>query len=81
MARLGHRIVELREDRALAQEELAELARVSPRTMQRIEAGEANLSVERLYDVATALSVELQELFAPPSRPIVRRPGRPTKRG
>lgn len=80
MARLGLRIAELRTLRALSQEQLAEASELSTRQVQRLEAGEANMAVESLADIAHVLRCEISELFEPPARAVKRRPGRPSKR-
>jgi XRE family aerobic/anaerobic benzoate catabolism transcriptional regulator len=80
LADLGLRVVELREARGLTQEELAELTGLSPRQMQRVEAGEANLAVVMLAELARALRCSVADLFGPTTRRIKRRPGRPKAR-
>lgn len=77
---LGLRVAELREDRRLTQPELAERAALSPRYMQMIEAGQANITFEALVAVAAALDVEIAQLFVAAARRAARRRrGRPKK--
>lgn len=77
---LGLRLVELREDRGLTQEHLAELVERNVRHVQRIEAGRSNISIGTLVELANALDVEPRELLAAPTRRILRRPGNPKQR-
>ena len=79
MRLFGLRVAELRRERALTQEQLAERAGLSYRWMQRIEAGDANISLAKVAELAHALGHELGELFTPP-RATIRKPGRPAKR-
>lgn len=51
----------LREHRAWTQEHLAQVAGVTPRTVQRVEAGEG-AQVETLQSIAAALDVDVQAL-------------------
>jgi XRE family aerobic/anaerobic benzoate catabolism transcriptional regulator len=52
---IGARVRSLREARGLTQRGLAERSGVSPRYLAQLEAGDANISVERLADVARVL--------------------------
>lgn len=76
---VGRRIAELRSDRGLTQERLAELVDVSTRYLQRVERGGASASLLFLARVAEALDAKMPELFeAPRSRDVkVGRPKRP----
>jgi transcriptional regulator with XRE-family HTH domain len=82
---LGRRVAELREKKALTQEQLSEiLTQLEPRgwswrQIQRIEAGEANLSIEKLTLLAGVLSVDPLELLTPPLNRNRPGPGRPSK--
>ena len=62
----SERIKQLRTKRAWPQEQLAEVAGVSVRTIQRAEAGES-ASFETLRAIANAFEVDVAELLAPPS--------------
>ena len=75
---LGRKLAELRADHGLTQEGLAEALGVSARYVQRIEAGEENLTVQSLVAVVNALKVSLPEVFTPPMSRTVR-VGRPPK--
>jgi len=56
-------IKELRQERGLTQQQLAELAGVDKVTLIRIETGRGNPTVETLGKLATALGVEMADLF------------------
>jgi XRE family aerobic/anaerobic benzoate catabolism transcriptional regulator len=61
---IGRRARLRREAAGLTQRELAERSGLSPRYIAQLEAGEANLSVERLTDVADALGTTAATLLA-----------------
>jgi XRE family aerobic/anaerobic benzoate catabolism transcriptional regulator len=75
---LGGRVRELREQRGVTQRALAAKSGVSPRYLAQLEAGRANISVERLDDVARALGCSPAALLRPraaqPRRPTPARP-------
>lgn len=75
---LGARTAELRRELELTQEQLAERLQWLPRQVQRVEAGQSNLSLSRLVVLANALGVDLPSLLSPPARKAQRRPGRPS---
>lgn len=58
---LGRQLRALRLARDLSQEELARLARLSPRYVSQIEAGRGNISILRLLELTRALGVPLHE--------------------
>ncbi|HEY7958061.1 MAG TPA: shikimate kinase [Polyangia bacterium] len=58
LAEVGGRVRALREAKGLSQKGLAEKSGVSPRYLAQLEGGGANLSIERLGDLAAALEVE-----------------------
>ncbi len=60
-------IKSLRLEKHLSQEQLAEKARVSVRTIQRLEAGD-EASIETLNLIAGALDVEVSDLFKQSSK-------------
>ena len=60
---LGKRIAELRRTRGLAQEQLAELAGYSTEFIGLVERGVNAPSVAGLDRIATALGVEIKDLF------------------
>lgn len=78
MQTLGQRVAELRRNRGLTQEKLAESIGWPSRKVQRVEAGDANIDVASLVDLANGLDVTLASLLTPPVRTVPpRRPGRP----
>ena len=60
---LGKRIRTLRRINDLSQEELAEKANMSGKYVGEIERGQANITVDILEKISTALDVEISELF------------------
>lgn len=60
----GQRIRDLRAERGLNQEELAEKVGVFRTYMSRIETGAANPTLTLIYALADALGVSVIELFA-----------------
>ncbi len=61
---VGFRIRSLREDRKLSQEKLAELADLHRTYIGQIERGEKNIGIKNLERIATALGVNIKDLFA-----------------
>lgn len=76
---LGRRIAELRAERGLTQEKLAEALAVSLKYAQRIESGRVNFTVRSLVRVANVLDARVDELFAEPVS-LEAAPGRPPRR-
>ena len=76
LADLGRRIAELRVERGLTQEALAEKLRVTPRYVQSVESGVENLTMRTLAKFANALSTPVVSMFMVPQRPRPRH-GRP----
>ena len=62
LVRLGRRLREYRNGRGLSQIRLAELARLSPRYVSQLESGRGNISILRLWELARALGVPVDEL-------------------
>lgn len=62
--RIGARVRELRHERGLTQSELAQRSGVSVRFLGQLEAGEGNISLGRLAEVAAALGVPLGALVS-----------------
>src|SRR5262245_46773555 len=65
LGELARRVRALRDEQGLTQRMLAERSGVSPRYLAQLEAGEANISLERLTDVANALNTTLSALLDP----------------
>jgi len=59
---LGNRIRQLREDRKISQQSLAEMCNVEKSNMARIEAGRTNPTLLSLYKISSALKISLAEL-------------------
>jgi len=75
---VGARLGDLRIAAKLTQQEIADRLEVTLRYVQRVEAGEENLTLESLAQFANILRVPLEQLFVAPE-PRKRRPGRPSK--
>jgi transcriptional regulator with XRE-family HTH domain len=75
MRHVGRRIAELRTERGLTQEQLAERAGVSAGYIRIIEGGRGNLTVHSLVKYATLLDAEPGELLTVPTTETKR--GRP----
>jgi uncharacterized Tic20 family protein/DNA-binding Xre family transcriptional regulator len=58
---LGLKVAELRQQKGLTQERLAELCEVSPRTIQRIESGEVDPRAYTLHCLGKALEFDFGE--------------------
>ena len=58
---LGLKVTELRQQKGLTQEQLAERCEVSPRTVQRIESGEVDPRAYTLQCLSTALDFDFME--------------------
>ncbi len=58
---LGLKVAELRQQKGLTQERLAELCEVSPRTIQRIESGEVDPRAYTLHCLGEALEFDFGE--------------------
>jgi transcriptional regulator with XRE-family HTH domain len=66
--RVGRRISELRAAIGTTQEQLAEGSGLDVRYVQRIEAGEINLTLESLVRLANVLRVPVDSIFQRPTR-------------
>lgn len=60
---LGRRVREERMAAGLTQEKLAELAELSPRTVQKIEAGSLNILVTTLRRIRAAIGCKFEDLL------------------
>jgi transcriptional regulator with XRE-family HTH domain len=67
-ANLGRNIQQLREARALSQQQIARIADMPRATWANLESGAANPTLAVLVKVAQALQVRLEELIEPPRR-------------
>jgi transcriptional regulator with XRE-family HTH domain len=75
---VGARVAELRRAKGLTQSELAARLDSSDKHLQRVEAGQENLTLRTLSGLALALGVQVAALFRP-ALATVRRRGRPVR--
>lgn len=61
--KLGERIRSIRIERGLTMEELAADADMEYKQLSRIEKGEVNTSISRVFSLARALGVKVRDLF------------------
>lgn len=61
--RLGIKIKELRKQKGLSQERLANLAEIDRTYLPTIEKGERNVSIEVVEKLAKALDIKVKDLF------------------
>lgn len=59
----GKRVREVRKERGMSMQRLADEINVEYRQVARIEAGEVNTSLQMAYAIATALGITLPELL------------------
>jgi transcriptional regulator with XRE-family HTH domain len=80
---LGLRVKELRAEKKITQEELADRCDLFRTYMSRIESGLANPTLTVLHTLARGLEVSLLELLTPPSvvQPQRVRAAKPVSRG
>lgn len=67
---IGHRLRQIREQRALSQGRLARLIGVSTGSIQNYEHGRVHIPDERIFQLALALHCRPEELLMPPGAPI-----------
>lgn len=60
---IGRKIKELRQERGITQQYLAELCDFENSNMNRIEAGRSNLTIKTLLIVAKSLGVSVRDLI------------------
>lgn len=60
---IGSNIRAVRKEKAISQEKLALICDIDRSYLGRIERGEVNLTVEKLYELASALSISPQQLL------------------
>lgn len=59
----GHKVQEIRRNKGLTQEELAEMVGVDRSYMGFIERGERNPTLDKIEKIAKALGVSIKRLF------------------
>ena len=60
----GEKIKRLRKAKNLTQEQLAEMIKIAPKNLSKIEVGTCFVSAETLENLVTALDTTTEELFA-----------------
>lgn len=63
LVNIGRKIKELRQERGITQQYLAELCDFENSNMNRIEAGRSNLTIKTLLIVAKSLGVSVRDLI------------------
>ncbi len=76
---VGRRIAELRADRGLTQQQVADQLGITARYVQAVEAGKVNVSVRALVDWANLLRAPVATILDVPRSRAPRRAGRPKK--
>ena len=61
---IGSQLKKLRIEKELTQEKLAYLTGTDPSYIRKVESGKVNISVKRLYAIASSLEISLSELFS-----------------
>lgn len=61
----GKRIREIRKAKGISQEKLALIAQIDRSYMGKIERGEFNLTLSKIYQLSEALEVDVCEFFIP----------------
>ncbi|ENN2714441.1 TPA: helix-turn-helix domain-containing protein [Vibrio parahaemolyticus] len=62
-ALVGKRIAKMRKSKGLTQDKLALLAEIDRSYVGRIERGEVNITIEKLYEIAETLDCDAKELL------------------
>lgn len=60
---IGSKIRETRKNKSISQEQLALLTAIDRSYLGRIERGEVNITVEKLYQISQTLNVDLKILI------------------
>jgi len=60
---LGGNIVKKRKERGIKQKELSDILDIDDGSLRRIESGRTNPTTMSLYNIASALEIELKDLF------------------
>lgn len=59
----GKRVRAIRKQKGISQEQLAHLAQIDRSYMGKIERGEFNLTITKIYQISEALNIHVIELF------------------
>jgi transcriptional regulator with XRE-family HTH domain len=78
---LGERIADLRRERAITQQQLADVLGLSQKTVGHYEVGRIRLQVSILLDLADSLGVSVSELLEPLRKGFAKRKTRPRSVG
>lgn len=62
MIAFGKRVREVRRNKGVSQEKLAELAGIDRSYMGNIERGEKNITLKKVYEICEALGVDINDL-------------------
>ena len=62
MIAFGKRVREVRRNKGISQEKLAELAGIDRSYMGNIERGEKNITLKKVYEICEALGVDINDL-------------------
>lgn len=60
---LGHKLKQVRERKNLTQSELAERAGINANYYAKLERGEVNFSVDKLYEIVKALNLKSSDIL------------------
>lgn len=60
---LGKKLKEIRKDKSLTQEELAEKVSIHLTYVGKLESGKNNVSIKMLFKISRALKVKLSDIF------------------
>lgn len=63
MIAFGKRVREVRRNKGISQEKLAELAGIDRSYMGNIERGEKNITLKKAYEVCDALEMDIKDLI------------------
>lgn len=61
--KVAERIIKLREERGLSQQEFAGMLDYEKSNMSRLESGKVNIKLNTIYKVAQALNISMSELL------------------
>ncbi len=61
--KFGHNVRSIRKDKGISQDKLALTADIDRSYVGRIERGEVNITLEKVYQIATVLGCDVRELL------------------
>lgn len=62
--KVGENLRRIRKEKNISQEQLSYITEISINQISRIECGTINTGISTLYEIATALNIDVVELFA-----------------